>query len=103
MILNCESFRQIFSIPNLPVKPVEVKPKFTEYSERQYKTRNNVIKAIQDNDEITSVEITRLTGASHSGIRYIVNKLKEEGRVTSRRIKADGKKPVHYFTYTEAA
>ena len=102
-MLNCEAFRMIFSIPNLPVKTVEVKPKFTEYAERSYKTRNKVMKALQDNEIICAREIGEITGAGHSGILYIVKKLMADGRVTIRKIKADGKKPVQYFTLIKAA
>jgi len=97
-MLNCEAFRMIFSIPNLPAKPVEVKPKFTEYAERSYKTRNKVMKALQDNKVICSREISDITGAGHSGIRYIVRKFKSDGLVKSWKVKADGKKPVEYYS-----
>lgn len=98
-MLNEAAFRMIFEVPTLTINPVEVKPDTSKYAVKSKTNKDNVIEALKGSALICFREITNITGITNSGLRYIVGNLQKQGRVTSRKIKADGKKPVHYFTW----
>ncbi|PHS02440.1 MAG: hypothetical protein COA78_21200 [Blastopirellula sp.] len=107
-MLNLAAFEVMRKIPNLPTKPVEVKdkevkPEGDRYMDRVYKSRNGVMKALQDNKSICASEIGALTGVSHSGIRYILSKFRERGLIKSKQVKVGIKKPITYYSLLELA
>ena len=99
-MLNCDAFKVLFPTPKLKpvIKKAPKRIRKPKHLVNGYRAAKDVIAATQGKPAMCALEVMELTGVSQTGIRYIMNKLVDQGLATHVKRSDQVRKPVSYWS-----